>query len=56
MVVVLVGCATRRLEQLVMGKGGSRIKVVAKEAEKDLQNTFHTSVHLKIIVTDKKKT
>lgn len=55
MVVILVGCATKRLERLVMGKGGSRIKAVAKEAEKDLQNTFHTSVHLKVVVTDKSR-
>lgn len=55
MVVVLVGCATQRLERLVMGKGGSRIKIVAKEAEEDLQNTFHTPVHLRIVVTDKRK-
>nr|CAD7454806.1 unnamed protein product [Timema tahoe] len=38
--VVLVECATPRLQKLVVGPKGSRIRTIAMEAEQDLYHTF----------------
>ncbi|XP_050540266.1 GTPase Era, mitochondrial-like [Daktulosphaira vitifoliae] len=55
-IVVLVGCDTERLEKLVIGKKGNRIRRVAKESEQNLRNVFFTDVFLKLVVTEKHKT
>nr|CAD7411785.1 unnamed protein product [Timema cristinae] len=48
--VVLVECATPRLQKLVVGSKGSRIRTIAMEAEQDLYHTFQQPVMLKLIV------
>ncbi|XP_027852449.2 GTPase Era, mitochondrial [Aphis gossypii] len=54
-IVVLIHCNTPRIEKLVMGKKGSRIRNIAKKAEQHLRNLFLTDVFLKMVVTDKPK-
>uniref|UniRef100_A0A2H8TN51 GTPase Era, mitochondrial n=2 Tax=Melanaphis sacchari TaxID=742174 RepID=A0A2H8TN51_9HEMI len=54
-IVVLIHCDTPRIEKLVMGKKGSRIKNIAKKCEQHLRNLFLTDVFLKMVVTDKPK-
>ncbi|XP_075220669.1 GTPase Era, mitochondrial [Lycorma delicatula] len=52
--VVLVGCKTPRIEKLVMGAGGKRIKTIARAAEEDLSNIFRVPVRLRVVVTKKR--
>ncbi|XP_015364905.1 PREDICTED: GTPase Era, mitochondrial [Diuraphis noxia] len=54
-IVVLIHCNTPRIEKLVMGKRGSRIRNIAKTSEQQLRNLFLTDVFLKLVVTDKQK-
>ncbi|KAL5245395.1 hypothetical protein ACI65C_012805 [Semiaphis heraclei] len=54
-IVVLIHCNTPRIEKLVMGKRGSRIRNIAKTSEQQLRNLFLTDVFLKMVVTDKQK-
>ncbi|KAL4131715.1 hypothetical protein QTP88_008989 [Uroleucon formosanum] len=54
-IVVLIHCNTPRIEKLVMGKRGSRIRNIAKKSEQQLRNLFLTDVFLKMVVTDKLK-
>ncbi|XP_022167411.1 GTPase Era, mitochondrial-like, partial [Myzus persicae] len=54
-IVVLIHCNTPRIEKLVMGKRGSRIRNIAKKSEQHLRNLFLTDVFLKMVVTDKQK-
>jgi len=51
----LVHCDTPRIEKLVMGKRGRRIRDIARKSEQLLRNTFLTDVFLKMVVTDKLK-
>lgn len=51
--VVLIGCDTPRIEKLVMGKSGKRIRNIALKAEQNLRNFFYTDVFLKLVVTKK---
>ncbi|KAK9504703.1 hypothetical protein O3M35_010973 [Rhynocoris fuscipes] len=53
MAVVNVGCDTSRIEGLVRGSGGHRIKTIATEAEQSLSDAFLTSVHLRVVVCSK---
>ncbi|XP_049855488.1 GTPase Era, mitochondrial-like [Schistocerca gregaria] len=53
--VVGVYCPTARIQKLVIGTKGRKIQMVAREAEVDLRNAFHRSVHLKIAVSSPKK-
>lgn len=54
-IVVLIHCNTPRIEKLVMGKRGSRIRNIAMKSEQHLRNLFLTDVFLKMVVTDKPK-
>ncbi|XP_060852179.1 LOW QUALITY PROTEIN: GTPase Era, mitochondrial [Rhopalosiphum padi] len=54
-IVVLIHCNTPRIEKLVMGKKGNRIRNIAKKSEQHLRNLFLTDVFLKMVVTDKPK-
>ena len=54
--VVLVGCPSARLERLLVGSRGMRIRVIAKEAEQELQKTFMQPVRLKLVVTSVDRT
>lgn len=54
-IVVLIHCNTSRIEKLVMGKRGWRIKDIAKKSEQHLRDVFMTDVFLKLVVTDKLK-
>lgn len=54
-VVVLIHCNTPRIEKLVMGRNGRRIRSIAKNAEQSLRNMFLTDVFLKLVVCDKLK-
>lgn len=54
-VVVLIHCNTPRIEKLVMGKRGKRIRDIAQKSEQLLRNVFLTDVFLKLVVTDKQK-
>ncbi|XP_067011520.2 GTPase Era, mitochondrial [Anabrus simplex] len=51
--VLLVKCPAPRIEKLVMGSKGGRIKLIAQETEQDLRNTFLEEVSLKLVVTGK---
>ncbi|RZF34492.1 hypothetical protein LSTR_LSTR011734 [Laodelphax striatellus] len=52
--VVLIGCNTPRIEKLVVGPGGRKIRKISKEAEQQLQNIFRVPVRLRAVVTKKK--
>jgi len=54
-IVVLIHCNTPRIEKLVMGKKGNRIRNIARTSEQHLRNLFLTDVFLKMVVTDKLK-
>lgn len=54
-IVVLIHCNTPRIEKLVMGKKGHRIRNIAKKSEQHLRNLFLTDVFLKMVVSDKLK-
>lgn len=54
-IVVLIHCKTPRIEKLVMGKRGQRIRNIARTCEQHLRNLFLTDVFLKMVVTDKAK-
>nr|XP_018900236.1 PREDICTED: GTPase Era, mitochondrial [Bemisia tabaci] len=54
--VVLVKCDTPRIERLVKGKEGGRIKEIAMKARQSLANTFLTVARIKLIVTSKNRT
>lgn len=54
--MVLIGCETPRIEKLIMGKKGKRIRNIAQKCEQDLRNSFHTDVFLKLVVTKKQST
>lgn len=54
-IVVLIHCNTPRIEKLVMGKRGRRIRDIAQKSEQLLRNVFLTDVFLKLVVTDKQK-
>lgn len=54
-VVVNVNCPSLRIARMIIGKGGERIKKVAKEAEQVLCTTFTTAVRLKIAVPIKEE-
>ncbi|XP_050419939.1 GTPase Era, mitochondrial [Adelges cooleyi] len=55
-IVVLIGCSTLRIEKLVIGNKGSRIRKIAREAEQNLRDVFFTDVFLKLVVNEKHKT
>lgn len=50
--VVLVECPTLRLQRLVVGSRGLRVRTIAREAEQELQSTFRQPVRLKVAVTN----
>lgn len=52
--VVLINCKAEKTQKLVLGTGGSRIKLIAKEAEQALSDTYFKEVFLKLVVTTKK--
>ncbi|XP_063222122.1 GTPase Era, mitochondrial isoform X2 [Bacillus rossius redtenbacheri] len=54
--VVVVECPSPRLEKIVLGKKGERVRTIAREAELDLFSAFKQPVFLKLVVqsTDKK--
>uniref|UniRef100_A0A2S2Q172 GTPase Era, mitochondrial n=1 Tax=Sipha flava TaxID=143950 RepID=A0A2S2Q172_9HEMI len=54
-IVVLIHCKTPRIEKLIMGKRGQRIRNIARTCEQHIRNLFLTDVFLKMVVTDKAK-
>jgi len=52
-VVVLIHCNTPRIEKLVMGRRGRRIRDIAQKSEQCLRDAFMTDVFLKMVVTKK---
>lgn len=52
-IVMLIHCKTQRIEKLVVGRKGNRIKNIARQCEQHLRNLFLTDVFLKLVVTDK---
>jgi hypothetical protein len=51
-IVVLAECPAKRYLKMLLGHDGARIRLIAKEAEQALANTFRCGVKLKIVVTD----
>lgn len=49
--VVLLVCPTLRVQKLVCGRKGYRIKLIAMESEQFVQDAFHEEVFLKVVVT-----
>lgn len=54
-VVVLIYCDTPRIEKLVMGKKGRRIRDIAQKSEQCLRDAFMNDVFLKMVVCKKQK-
>lgn len=54
-IVVLICCDTPRIEKLIMGNRGKRIRNLAMLSEQRLRNLFLTDVFLKMVVTKKQK-
>jgi len=55
-VVVLVICPSLRIQKLVVGSHGQRIRAIAFESEQELQSTFRQQVRLKVVVTENSQT
>lgn len=55
-IVVLICCDTPRIEKLIMGKRGKRIKNLARMCEQRLRDLFLVDVFLKMVVTKKPNT
>lgn len=51
--VVIARAETVRTAKLALGKGGERVKMVARQAEEQLSNALRTTVRLKISVQSK---
>ncbi|XP_069689113.1 GTPase Era, mitochondrial [Periplaneta americana] len=54
--IVRVDCPSLHLEKLVVGLRGRRIRIIAREAEQELQSTFRQHLILKVVVTSKEGT
>lgn len=54
--VVLVICPSLRIQRLVVGSHGRRIRAIAFESEQELQSTFRQQVRLKVVVTENSQT
>lgn len=52
-IVVLICCDTPRIEKLIMGKKGKRIRNLARMCEQRLRDLFLVDVFLKMVVTKK---
>jgi len=52
-IVVLIYCNTPRIEKLVMGKKGRRIKDIAQKSEQCLRDAFMNDVFLKMVISKK---
>uniref|UniRef100_A0A8D8S1Z2 GTPase Era, mitochondrial n=1 Tax=Cacopsylla melanoneura TaxID=428564 RepID=A0A8D8S1Z2_9HEMI len=51
--VCLIECPSHRVERVVTGSGGSRIRRIASSAEEELRMTFKIPLKLKLVVTSK---
>lgn len=51
--VVIIGCDTPRIENLVRGSRGGRIRRIAIEAEQSLSDAFLTNFYLRLVVCGK---
>ncbi|KAJ9587671.1 hypothetical protein L9F63_018887 [Diploptera punctata] len=55
-IVVLVGCPSARIQRLLVGSRGLRIRSITKAAVEDLEKTFLQPVRLRLVVTSVDKT
>ncbi|CAH1997402.1 unnamed protein product [Acanthoscelides obtectus] len=53
--VVLVQCPTDRIVKLVAGASDGKIKQITESVQKDLQETFHNFVKIKIVLTSQEQ-
>jgi hypothetical protein len=48
--VVLVHCPSERIAKLVAGESDGKLRQITESLQKDLQDTFHNYVRIKIVL------
>lgn len=45
---VIINCSTPRIEKLIVGQKGRRVREIAQSVEQELSNTFQCPVHIRL--------